>query len=101
MAKAKYSTPLLRDRRMRLGYEPHEVAAKIGVSSETYRQWECRGQVPPESYLASLSTVLEISENEFRAEKIAAMVEVMFGIPKTETHGFIATALRKGGEISH
>src|SRR5579864_2888639 len=96
MAKVKYSSSLLRDRRMRLGFQPCEVAARVGVAQDTYRQWECRGQVP-EDQLPKISAVLEISENELRAEKVAVMVEAMFGIPKTETHGFIAMTLRKSG----
>jgi transcriptional regulator with XRE-family HTH domain len=95
MAKVKYSSSLLRDRRMRLGYQPCEVADKLGIAQDTYRQWECRGQVP-DSKLSELAAVLEITVNELRAEKVAVMVETMFGIPKTETHGFIAMALRKG-----
>lgn len=96
MPKVKYSSTLLRDRRMRMGLQPHEMAEKLGVTQEAYRQWECRGQVP-EEHLASLARVLGISETELRAEKVAVLVETMFGIPKTETHGFIATALRQKG----
>lgn len=94
MAKVKFPSSFLKDRRIRLGLEPCEVAERASVSKETYRQWECRGELP-ESYFSQLATALNVSENELKAEKVAVMAQAILGIPREDTHGFIAKALRK------
>jgi hypothetical protein len=94
MPKIKFPSSFLKDRRIRLGLEPCQVAEIVDVPHGTYRQWECRGELP-ETYFPKLATALNVSENELRAEKVAAMVQSMFGIAKEETHGFIAKALRR------
>ncbi len=93
MAQVKYASPFLKERRMRLGLEPFEVADKIGVPHGTYRQWECRGELP-EAHFAKLAEALGVTENELKTEKVAAIVLAEFGIAKADTHGFIAKALR-------
>ena len=93
MPKLKFSSDFLKERRLRLGFEPHEVADMVGVQWETYRQWECRGEIP-EAHLPKLAIALQIPETELKAEKVAVMVEAMLGISKQETHGFISRALR-------
>jgi transcriptional regulator with XRE-family HTH domain len=92
--KVKYPSPFLKERRTRLGLDPHEVAAMVNVPQCTYRQWECRGELP-EAHFSKLATALQVSENELKAEKVAAMIQATLGISKEETHGFIAKALRK------
>jgi len=94
MSQIKYPSSFIRDRRIRLGLASHEVAAKLGISQETYRQWEHRGELP-ESYFPKLAIALDVPENELKAEKVATMVQATLGIPKEDTHGFIAKALRK------
>jgi len=93
MAQVKYPSTFLADRRKRLGLEPFEVADKVGVPHGTYRQWECRGELP-EHQFPQLAIALEVTENELKAEKVAAIVLAEFGIAKADTHGFIAKALR-------
>ena len=92
MSKVVSSTPFIKERRIELGLDSHEVARKAGLSPEVYRQIECRGQLP-EAHLRKLAAVLGVTENKLRAEKIAVMAEAMLGIPKYETHGFIARQL--------
>ena len=76
-----------------MGLEPYQVANLAGLSHETYRQIEHRGQLPDE-HLSSLAKALQVTEQELKAEKIATIVESMFGISKNETHGFIAKAAK-------
>ncbi len=93
MPKIKFSSNFLQERRIRLGFEPCEVARLVGVKLDTYRQWECRGEIP-EKHLPQLAAALQIPENELKAEKVAVLVEAMLGIPRQETHGFINRMLR-------
>ena len=93
MAKIKFSSDFLKTRRTRLGFEPYQVAALVGVKKDTYRQWECRGEIP-EEHLPRLAFALRVPESELKAEKLAVMVEAILGIPRAETHGFINKALR-------
>ena len=93
MPKIKFSSDFLKERRIRLGFQPFEVAELVGVRKDTYRQWECRGEIP-EVHLTKLAAALQIPENELKAEKVAVVVEAMLGIPRAETHGFISKALR-------
>ena len=94
MAKVAFPSTFLREKRTELGLEPCEVAERSGLSQELYRQIEHRGQLPDE-HLPKLAVALEVTVDKLKAEKVAAMVEVMFGIPKCETHGFIAKGIRK------
>ena len=95
MAKVIFPSSFLRERRIRLGLEPCEVAEKAGLTQETYRQIECRRQLP-EEHFPKLAEALHVTVEELKAEKVAAMVEAMFGISKADTHGFIAKAIRHG-----
>lgn len=94
MAKVAFPSTFLRERRIELGLEPCEVAERARLSQELYRQIEHRGQLP-EEHLPKLAAALEVTEDKLKAEKVAVMVEMMFGIPKNETHGFIARGVRK------
>lgn len=96
MAKVKFPSSFLKDRRGRLGLDSVEVANKIGISPEAYRQIECRGELP-EDHFPRLAEALQVSVNELKAEKIATMIEAMLGIRKEETHAFIGKALRNNG----
>ncbi|MFA6446217.1 MAG: helix-turn-helix transcriptional regulator [Candidatus Paceibacterota bacterium] len=93
MPKIKSPSDFLKERRIRLGFEPCEVATLVGVKMDTYRQWECRGEIP-EKHLPELAVALQIPETELKAEKVAVMMKALLGIPKQETHGFINRALR-------
>lgn len=94
MPKVVFASSFLRDRRIRIGLESHEVARAAGLELGTYRQIECRGQLPEEHFEA-LATVLNVPIDELRAEKVAVVAESLLGIPKSEMHGFIARALRQ------
>ena len=96
MAKVKFPSMFLKDRRCRLGLESVEVANKIGVPPGTYRQIECRGELP-EDHFPRLAEALQVSVNELKAEKIATMIEATLGIRKEDTHAFIGKALRGNG----
>lgn len=94
MAQVKYASPFLKERRTRLGLEPFEVADKVDVPHGTYRQWECRGELP-EAHFVKLAEALGVTVNELKTEKVATIILAEFGISKADTHGFIAKALRK------
>ena len=93
MPKIKFSSDFLKERRLRLGFEPYQVAKLVGIKQDTYRQLECRGEIP-ERHLPKLAIALQVTENELKAEKVAVMMEAMLGISKSETHGFINKVLR-------
>ena len=61
MAKVKFPSSFLKDRRGRLGLESVEVANKIGVSPEAYRQIEHRGELP-ENHFPRLADALHASK---------------------------------------
>ncbi len=92
--KIKFPSSFIKDRRNRLGFDSWEVAQKVDVAQETYRQWEHRGELP-EAHFPKLAAALSITVNELKAEKIATLAQAMLGIPKEETHSFIARALRE------
>jgi transcriptional regulator with XRE-family HTH domain len=92
--KIAYPSVYLKERRTELGLEPCEVALRAGLSQELYRQIESRGQLP-DDHLPKLAAALEVTEEKLKAEKVAAIVEAMFKIPRIETCGFIARAARK------
>lgn len=95
MAKAdvKFKTDFLKRCRLRLGLEAWEVAKQSGINKATYRQIECRGQLP-EEHFDILAPILRVSIEELKAEKVAAYAESLLGIEKDEMHGFIARQLR-------
>lgn len=93
MAKTAHSSTFLADRRKRLGKEPHEMAAAIGVSQEVYRAWECRGQLP-QNHFEKIAPALGVTVQELKAEVVATLAYALLGVSKDETHGFIAKALR-------
>ena len=92
--KIKHPSTFLKDRRTRLGLEPYEVADLVGVPHGTYRQWECRGELP-EAHFATLAAALKVSQQELKAEKVAVLAHALLGIAKEATHGFIARAVRE------
>lgn len=93
MPKVVLSSSFLQERRIRIGLESHEVARAAGLKPATYRQIECRGQLPEEHFEA-LARVLNVPVDELRAEKVAVLAESLLGISKSEMHGFIARAIR-------
>lgn len=94
MPKVLFSSNFLKERRERLGLDSYEVATMTGIKKATYRQIECRGQLP-EEHFEQLAKVLRVTVEELKAEKVAVVAEALLGIPKDETHGFIARSLRQ------
>ena len=94
MAKSKFPSSYLKERRVRLGLQPCEVAKATGLTLETYRQIECRGQLP-EEHFEKLAITLNVTVNELKAEKAAVIIEGMFGVPKMKIVEFIAANLRQ------
>ena len=94
MAKVVFPSSYLKERRVRLGLESCEVAKLAGLTEETYRQIECRGQLP-EEHFPKLAAALQVTVYELKAEKAATILEAMLGIPKLETLEFIGRAKKK------
>lgn len=94
MPKTKFPSSYLKERRIRLGLQPCEVARATGLTLETYRQIEHRGQLP-EEHFEKLAEALKVTVDELKTEKAAVLIEGMFGIPKMKTVEFIAAALRQ------
>lgn len=52
----------LRDRRLKKGYSQIEIAKLVGVTANTYRNWEYGANEPSEENLEKLKEVLNIKE---------------------------------------
>lgn len=96
MSKIKYPSSFLRGRRIMLGLEPCEVARACSLNEDTYRQIECRGQLP-EQHFAVLSAALNVSVETLKAEKVATIAESLLGIDKRSIHDFVDQYLKKDG----
>lgn len=93
--KIKNSSDFIKNRRNHLGLEQQDVAEQIGVPWGTYRQWECRGEIPNEHILA-IAKVLRVSPLELLIEKTAPQIIELFKVTKEEFGAFIRDKNRVG-----
>jgi transcriptional regulator with XRE-family HTH domain len=71
MPTITHESNFLRNKRLELGLRPTEVASMIGVSPETYRYWESRGELP-QGWFPQIAAALNISIDELKAEATVA-----------------------------
>jgi transcriptional regulator with XRE-family HTH domain len=77
--KVKNCTTFLKERRKLLGLDQQAVASAVGVSWETYRQWEHRGQIP-EEHLPQIAATLRVSVLDLLIAKWKPVIEHAFAI---------------------
>lgn len=77
--KTKQPSSFLKDRRELLGLDQQVVASEIGVQWDTYRQWECRGQIP-ENNISDIARVLRVSELDLLIAKYKPLLVQVFGL---------------------
>jgi transcriptional regulator with XRE-family HTH domain len=77
--KIKNCGSFLKERRKLLKLEQQEVSSAIGVKWETYRQWECRQQIP-EKYLSKVATALRMSMLDIQIARWKPHIEKTFCI---------------------
>lgn len=94
MAKIAYPSTYLKERRVRLGLEPCDIAKLTGLNQEAYRQIECRGQLP-EEHFSKLAAALQVTVEDLKAEKAATMMSAMLGIDKLAILEFIGKVRKK------
>lgn len=77
--KIKNHTSYLKARREALGLSQQDVASDICVEWDTYRQWECRGQIV-ESKISEIARVLRVSEMDLLIAKHVPVISNTFGV---------------------
>jgi len=80
MAKIKYPTTYLKDRRTNLGLTQLEVAEAIGVEKWALQKLEQRGEMP-EIHFDKLARVLKVPVMDLYVEKYAPVMRTVFHIP--------------------
>jgi len=92
--KIKHPSQFLKSRRLHLGLDQQKVAEQIGVNWDTYRQWECRGEIP-DAYISAIAKVLRVSELDLLIEKTAPLVVAVFSVTKEEFSDFVRAKNRR------
>ncbi|WAH97527.1 helix-turn-helix domain-containing protein [Arthrobacter sp. MMS18-M83] len=67
MEKPSSLGEFIRERRLALGWEQHELAGKLSVSQQTLSRWENGSAVPRNAKLPSIAAALEVSIAELEA----------------------------------
>lgn len=84
----KFPTPFVRNRRLDLGLTQEVVRQALQMEEWAYQKLEQRGQIP-EEHIPALAKVLQVSEQDLWIEKLAPMMQQVFGIPKIPFATFV------------
>jgi transcriptional regulator with XRE-family HTH domain len=92
--KIKHPSQFLKNRRLHLNLDQQNVAEQIGINWDTYRQWECRGEIP-DKYIPAIAKALRVSELDLLIEKTAPQIISIFSVTKEEFADFVREKNRR------
>ncbi len=100
MAKIKYPTTFLKNRRTNLGLTQLEVASAIGVEKWALQKLEQRGEMP-EVHFDKLSEILKVSVMNLYIEKYAPVMRAVFHIPAENFRAYVRGNIDKDKAFGH